>query len=350
MDSLHTYIAEAREQNIPDSTIKSTLLEQGWKAADISAALKQSAPHRPEAPKPPADQAQSSQPSVSPLFAALQHVFLWFFLASSIPGIFLANASIAGEFVPLNALASFLAAIAVTAPVYLVFYILYLRKALRAPFITAHKVWSIITICLSGIAALSAIVSLLVSIINEAPGWVLWSLALVALINASIILTYIGATFLRPSLRARPVLMIVGPSLLVGILAVISIWSLIGLGDVRHDELLRKDLVKSVTSIREYTEENAKLPNANDITLENNAISYAKTTTSTYELCTTFKRDAGSSSSAYNRSYTSSAERYTRSDASAYESQFRSEKGKQCFTLRASSLPGSSSRSSEYDY
>lgn len=338
MDSLHTYIAEAREQNIPDSTIKKTLVEQGWKAADVSVALKQSTPQKLEVPTPPRTQGQAPQPSVSPLFAALQHVFLWFFLASSIPGIFLATASIAGEFVPLNALASFLAAIAVTAPVYLVFYILYLRRALRVPFITAHKVWSIITICLSGVAALSAIVSLLVSIINEASGWVLWSLVLVALINVSIILTYIGATFLRPSLRARPVLMIAGPSLLVGILAVISIWSLAGLGDVRHDELLRKDLVKSVTLIREHTEENAKLPNTNDITIENEVISYKKTSPLTYELCTSFKRDAPSYTSRYNRSF-------AKSDARVYETQFHSKKGEQCFIFKASSLPGSSSGS-----
>lgn len=340
MSQLVEFVNSAREKGLDDETIRRASVDQGWADSEITIALagletpkpttgltqQQSEPIDPTSNAEPV----GARPSLGPLIAALHHILLWFFTISSSLAIAAAVSNIYGYATTAAAIASFLAVLVITLVVYLVFYVPYLKNTLKPPYQTANRPWSIITICLHGVAGMGAAIGLLVLLIND--GDITWitTWALILFMTIVVIATYAAATFINPTLKMRKWILLTAMPSLALLLIVLFGWSIAGFGDLKHDDQTRKNLVQTVSNIRGYAEATGALPADASSLLADKSFTYKKKTYVTYQLCADFKRVSLSSSKI---SYPSSTA--TIGDDYVHESDFSVEKpGNKCFDIR----------------
>jgi hypothetical protein len=262
--------------------------------------------------------------------AALHHIFLWFFTASSSLAIAAAVSCIYGYTTTAAAIATFLIVVVITLVVYLIFYMPYLKLTLKPPYLTANKTWSIITICLHGVASIGCAIALLTLIINK--GDVTWiaTLTLILSLCIAVIMTYSAATFMNPKTSIRKWLLLSAMPTIAVVLIAIFGWTIAGLGNLKHDEQIRKNLLQTVNNIRGYTEASGSLPSDASSLLADKSFKYTKETYVTYQLCADFK-----SASLFNTKTTNPSGSTTISDNSVFENSFSVESvGTKCFDIK----------------
>ena len=333
---LQEFITKAREQSLSDEEILAALVDNGWSETQAKLALKGLAVPTPEA-KEAAQPKQNEpniqkQPALSPLSAALHHIFLWFFTAASSLAIGAAVASAFNRPVSGQALAAFIAVVLVTLAVYGSFYMSYARRATRPPFVTANKVWSIITICIHGVGAMAAAITLIVMAIVGGSGIIAVTAALILALDLAVLVTYIAATFMKPESATRRTILKVVMQAVFAALLLLCDWSLVAYSGVRHDQDLREDLVATQKAVRDYTTEHDALPESGDDITITGDVTYERISGKTYNLCGVFKRSGTDYD--YGRDKT-----YTPSDNYITEYEFTaSGAGKQCFAFESSHL------------
>jgi hypothetical protein len=331
MPEIDSFVVEARKKGLSDDAIRSALEAQDWDKALIEPALLGLV-----VPKAPGDSSQethhSQGSSLSPLMAAMQHVLLWFFTASSTVTIASVVASLSGVNVSAQVLASMIAVTLITFTPYAALYLTFALKLKKAPDLVPGKVWSIITICLHSVAAMAAGITLVVTLIVSGDYNVWLSALLILVLDLIIVITYVFAAFggrLRAIRKTTIVLHLPVLLLLFGTLFIVS---LLQLGPARHDEQLRKDLAATATAVREFATEHKTLPTSGDGIVKSSGIRYSKQSATTYQLCATFQSSRRSNSSYY---YASTS----LTDAYPYESEFEvTGSGNHCFSILSSPL------------
>jgi hypothetical protein len=333
MAQINTFVHEAREKGLSDEAIRKALEAQGWDRPLIDTALLGL-----EVPKAPEDTSPShpmaaQQQSLSPLMAAMQHVLLWFFTASSTVTIASVVASLSGFNISAQVLASMIAVTLITFTPYAVIFLLYVVRLRRAPGLVPSKVWSIITICLHSVAAMAAGITLVVTLIVSGEYSIWLSALLILALDIIVVVTYVFAAFSLKLRRARKIAVLAHLPVLLLLFGTLFVMSLLQLGPARHDEQLRKDMASSATAIRDYTVAHKALPTSGSGVLKSSEIRYKKVSDTTYSLCATFQASPrrGSYYYGYGNSPTS--------DAYAYEAQFQAYgSGEHCFTLISTEL------------
>lgn len=329
MPETHSFVEEARKKGLSDDAIRDALRAKGWDAALIEPALLGL-----DVPTASIDQ-PSQHPtgaSLSPLMAAMQHVLLWFFVASSTVTIMGVVASLSGVNVSAQVLASMIAVTLITFTPYAVLYLIYAVKARRTPDLIPGKVWSIITVCLHSVAAMIAGITLVVTLINSGDYSVWVSALLVVILDLIVITTYVLAAFALKLRRVRKIAIIAHLPVLLLLFGTLFIMSLLQLGPARHDEQLRKDMAATATAVREFATEHKTLPAGGSTVVKGKDIRYEKKSDTTYQLCGTFQATRRNSSYYY-------ANTTSLSDAYPYESQFEAfGSGEHCFSITSSPL------------
>ncbi|HEU5122052.1 MAG TPA: hypothetical protein VFT59_04350, partial [Candidatus Saccharimonadales bacterium] len=137
MQEIKAFIDQARQKGLDDETIRKSLEVKGWDMASVNLALAGLEAPAPVAAKQsskaaaPTIESTADTPSLSHPMAALLHVILWFFTASSTVTIGGAIASLYGIDISAKALASMLAVTLITFIPYAVLYSIFLRKNSR---------------------------------------------------------------------------------------------------------------------------------------------------------------------------------------------------------------------------
>jgi hypothetical protein len=332
MTDLKAFIDKARKNGLNDEQIRKALVSQGWDEAMIDPTLM--GLEVPKVDKSPSN-THAKQPSLSPLMAALHHVFLWFFTVSSTVAIIGVVASLSGFDISSKALASMIAVTLVTFTPYAILYIIYLRQSRRTPGLIPGKVWSIITICLHSIAAMISAITLVVATIVSSEQNTLISAALVLLLDLIVVTTYGFAAFGSARLAVAKITTLIYLPVLFVLLGTLFTLSLVQLGPVRHDEQLRKDLVSTVEAVNAYARSNNSLPTSSSDVTSNPAITYEPITDATYKVCGTFKVDS-------KKATNNNLPTRPRSDRFVSTSQFDDvTSGNHCFEFSSETLSGS---------
>ena len=328
MAKIEAFIKSARAKGLDDNDIKEALIEQGWKKGEIVTALSGVA-----VPKPESTGKGSDPHTIHPLFAALQHVLLWFFIASSSISIAAVVSSITGSNVNPQALASLIAVTAITFTPYAVFYIFYLNKLRKDPRVIPGNIWSIITVCLHSLGTLAAAIVLVVALITNGESSTIISSAIMLTLYGIVVATYSFAAFAHPGKLRRAILYISLPILAL-IMGTLFTLSMMRIGPSLEDQNTRKDMVSSMQSIAEFIAKENRIPEDNEgqDLLTSQDITYKKQTVISYELCATF--NAGNTSSdLFEAPY------FSLIDAYPHESQFATNKaGEACFSVESSYL------------
>jgi hypothetical protein len=344
MADIKTFVQDARNKGLTDDQIRSALLAQKWDIAIIDLALiGLEVPAADDSSSPtPVAPTKAQQPSLGHLMAALQHVLLWFFTGASSIAIAGVVTSLLGSYVSSETLASMIAVTLITFTPYAIFFLLFLGKARRTPGLIPGKVWSIITICLHSVGAMAAAITLVITVIVSGQLNVLVSAALILTLYLIIVITYGVAAFGPIRFRRlRQIVTIAHLPLLAVLFGSLFIMSLLQLGPAKHDEEVRKELTQIAQNVYTYAESHNSLPENNSDVVKSSQVTYARKSTTTYELCATFKIN----NRAYANTYESSSK--TIRDDYVYESQFYAPRtGQYCFTLTSSPLD----KSSNWDY
>lgn len=320
MSEIETFIQQAREKNLEDDAIRKSLTAKGWDKAEVEIALAGlTVPTPSTVPSPPVS---SVHPSLSPLMAAIHHVILWFFTGSSAIAIGGTVASLYGFRVSSTALASMIAVTLITFIPYAILFGVLVGKNFKTVTVP-NKIWSIITICIHSIGAMIAAIVAVVNVITGGEHVYLVSALLILTLDVLVIAAYSYAAFARPNALRKTVMLLYLP-LLIAMFGTLFIMASLKLGPVQHDDLLRKDLTTTVNAIAENTKKNGRLPdNLNSIT-SNPAISYEKTSQTTYKVCGEFQTTERSDDTYYYMT--------ERTDSYVSESVFYSTSGgKECF-------------------
>ncbi len=339
MQEIDTFIKEAKEKGLDDATIRKALETNGWDTAQIDLALSGIVVPKPQdgtnsAPNTPVTTPHTTHPSLSPLMAALHHVILWFFTASSAVAIGGTVASLYGWQVSTNALASMIAVTLITFIPYAVLFFTFLVKTRKTPSLIPGKVWSIITICLHSVGVMIAAIVAVINIVTGGEQVYLVGAALILLLDLIIVTTYSLAAFGFGKLAGlRKVIISLHLILLVAMFGILFSLSLLKLGPAQHDETLRKDMSEVVYKIAQKTKQQNKLPSSITDINSNPSITYKTTGDKTYQLCSDFQ--TSNMSLAHSREYYSNAT----TDAYSDESQFyTSASGNQCFDFTSDYL------------
>jgi hypothetical protein len=336
MSEINTFVHQARDKGLSDEAIRKALEAEGWAMPLIDTALLDI-----EVPKPSSEVAPASQPShtsLSPLMAAMQHVLLWFFVASSTVTIASVVASLSGYNVSERVLASMIAVTLITFTPYAVLFLIYTLRLRKTPDLIPGKVWSIITICLHSVAAMAAGITLVVTLIVSGEFSVWLSALLILILDLIVLVTYVFAAFAGKKLQmVRKITVTAHLPILLVLFGTLFIMSLLQLGPAKHDEQLRKDLVSTAVAVREYATQHNTLPASNDTSVvKGSDIRYTKKTESTYELCADFQANVQRTNS---YSYYYRDNQMTLSDDYPSEYQFEGYGGgEHCFTLQSSPL------------
>lgn len=324
MTEIETFIKQAREKGLDDDAIRKGLEAQGWdKAAIDIALLGLTIPSPPTTGLAPSPTPANEQQSLSPLMAAIHHVILWFFTGSSAVAIGGTVASLYGFRVSSTALASMIAVTLITFIPYALLFGILLAKNFKVPTVP-NKTWSIITICIHSVGAMIAAIVAVINGITGSEHVYLVSALLIFALDIIIITTYAHAAFVRPGTLRKSVMLIHLP-LLIAMFGTLFVLASFKLGPVQHDDALRKDMTATVKAIAADTKKNNKLPESIDTITSNKAISYEKTSRTSYKLCGEFQTtQTGNSNSSYSvRDQT---------DDYVYDGIFyRDGSGRQCF-------------------
>lgn len=330
MPEIQPFVEEARKKGLSDDAIREALRAKGWDGALIEPAIL--GLDVPAAPAGQPSQRLAPAKSLSPLMAALQHVLLWFFVASSTVTIASVVASLSGVNVSAQVLASMIAVTIITFTPYAVLYLIYAVKLRRMPELIPGKIWSIITICLHSVAAMIAGITLTVTLITSGDYSVWLSALLIAVLDLIVVATYVLAAFELKLQKTRKIAVIAHLPVLLLLFGTLFIMSLMQLGPARHDEQLRKDLADTAMAVHNFATDHHALPTDGSAVVKGKDIRYTKKTDTTYELCGTFQAARRSSPYYY-------ANDRTFSDDYTYESQFEvSGSGEHCFTITSSPL------------
>jgi hypothetical protein len=338
MADIKTFITEARTKGLSDEQIRQALTAQGWDASVVEVGLNGlEVPVADNASESVSKQVPSpdQRPSLHPLMAALHHVLLWFFTASSTVTIASVVASLAGVTISPTALSTMIAITVITFTPYAIFFILYLVQSRRKPGLIPGKVWSIITICLHSIGAMIAAITLVVSLINSGEWTVMLSALLILGLDLLVVLAYSFAAFTPMKLALpRKIVTLSYLPLLFILFGILFIMSVLQLGPARHDEQVRKDLTATAQKVVTYARDKNELPKNGSDVIVGKDIRYTYKTKTTYELCGTFEVSSKKSSP-----YTTYGSSRQISDDYVYETEFEATTpGEQCFTLTSSSL------------
>ena len=321
MSALQEFIDNARKKDFSEDEIKQRLLENGWDKDEVSAALSGSmqpnklgdlevprpdVANKDDQPPAPSKQQSSDKPSkasIHPLHAAILHVLLWFFIVSSSISIWSVFSVFFNEGYSdegsLDTLSKMIAVVLVTFIPYAIFYYLYVKKLRTNPALVPSTVWSIITICFHSIAAMIAAITIVIQIVSGDSLVVLFSAALVFLIDAIVITTFAYAAFVNPTNRMRKTVIIFSPLVLTLIMALLFIFSLLNLPNIKADVEMRKSMANGAIQVRNYTMRNQSLP-ANSAQIElDKGITYTKESDSQYEICGTFNQRPSDAPSRY---------------------------------------------------
>ena len=328
MATIDTFIKDARKKGLSDETIRNALIEQHWNKNEIE--LKLAGLTVPAATTLTEPKKADGHISLSPLMSALHHILLWFFTGSSTVTIIGVIASLFGESVSTEALASMIAVTLVTFIPYAILFIIYLIKARKTPGLMPGKVWSIITICLHSIGAMIAAIVFVINIIT-ASETVVVSSGLVFTLDIIVVTTYLFAAFSAPSIAPlRRIVTTAYIPLLFVLFSLLFGASALQLGPAQHDEKIRTALVSSVRAVADYTQANDKLPTSGSQTSIDANVKYEKINDKTYRVCATFEAGKNPRSSYY---YANDQE-----DSYVSEYMFETGAGNQCFTFKSSHL------------
>ena len=334
MADIKTFITEARGKGLNDEQIRQALKAQGWDAAVIEVGLTglevPTVENASVAASPTSD-----RPSLHPLMAALHHVLLWFFTASSTVTIVSVVASLMGVSVSTTALSTMIAITAITFTPYAIFFLVYLLQSRKKPGLIPGKIWSIITICLHSIGAMIAAITLVVTAINSGELTIGVSALLILGLDLLVVFTYSVAAFVPVKLTLlRKIVTIAYLPLLLVLFGILFMMSVLQLGPAQHDEQLRKDLAATAQKVVEYTRDKNELPKDGSQIVVGKDVRYVYKTKTTYDLCGTFKiANKHSSSDSYYSSPRSLSDTYV------YDSQFSANTaGEHCFTITSSLL------------
>lgn len=332
MNEIETFIQQAREKGLDEATIRSGLEAKSWDKAQINLALSGLEVPTPITAKSP-QHTSDSHPSLSPLMAALHHVILWFFTVSSAVAIGGTVASLYGTNVSSTTLASMIAVTLTTFIPYTILFSIFLVKSHKQPLLVPSKVWSIITICLHSIGAMIAAIVVVVNSITGGQPMYLVSAALILLLDLIVVFTYCFAAFgFGPLAKLRRVAITLYLPILIIMFGILFGLSLLRLGPARSDEILRKDLTETTKKIATQTEKDNKLPDSISNLTSNPAISYAKISTKTYQLCGTFQLANASDYPSY---YGGSSNTDSYVDESMF---YANQPGKNCFDFTSDHL------------
>lgn len=338
MADIRTFITEARTKGLSDEQIREALKAQGWDPAVIEVGLSGlEVPVASTVSQPSGGQvaAADQRPSLHSLMAALHHVLLWFFTASSTVTIVSVVASLMGVTISSTALSTMIAITVITFTPYAIFFILYLLQARRKPGLVPGKVWSIITICLHSIGAMIAAITLVVSVINSGEQTVMLSALLILCLDLLVVVTYSFAAFTPVKLALpRKIITLAYLPLLFVLFGILFIMSVLQLGPARHDLQLREDMAATVRKVVTYTHDHNQLPKDGGDVVVGKDVRYSYKTKTTYDVCGTFQVSSSRNSSRVDYGSTEPL-----SDDYVYEDMFEAgAKGERCFTLTSSRL------------
>jgi hypothetical protein len=310
VDGVQQFIADARAKGMDDAHIRELLLGNGWVAGQIDAALgglnvppppaavaPAPAPSLGVAPASPTPATPAGRPSISALEAALQHVLLWLFTATSSVMIGIVSATLFGSGDGSSeSLLTYVVMETVTFLPFLGLFYYYLRQQKKQPDLTTGRVWSIITIVLHSIGALGAIIALILILVLVRDGDTAAGLAAstaIAVMNILVVAAYVLANFTKThNTRFHRRALVAFPIALAVLVASFGVLALVRVGPLRADDQTRQNLVSSAESVRSYTKSNDRLPaTAAQVPKLAEGVSYKKLTSSTYELCATFNND-----------------------------------------------------------
>ncbi len=322
-DELSAYIRSAREHELSDDVIIRLLLASGWNPSDISRHLinvpvPNPAPPAAEAPALAAVPAQAAfaapaqaafaapaqaasaapappaaRPALIPLIAALHHVFLWFFVGSASYSVAVVIELLFSYDPYPRSITSTIAVTGVTLVVYLSFFIPYWFKTRKPPFVSAHRVWSTITICLFGVAAMVAAIVFIVSVLDSESTVTIVTTLTLFIIYICIVITYLAATFIPVTRRRlRTVLLSSGVPVAATILGVFFIVSVVNLGPISRDWETRDNIVELTEDVSSYAEDTGMLPGSAAVLDIPEGLTYTKKSALVYEICAVYERNA----------------------------------------------------------
>lgn len=344
MEKLTAFVTQAREKGLSDESIRKNLELEGWEKEKIDTALIGLEVPKPDTPteapltKPvAADNKPASPFSLSPLMAALHHIILWFFVGSSTVTICGTVASLYGVSVSSNVLASMIAVTLITFIPYAILFGIFLGKMRKNPLLIPGKIWSIITICIHSVGAMTAAIVLVINLILGGSEVFIISSALVLALDALVVIAYLFAAFgVHRALKLRKVIISLYLPFLVLMFGILFVMSFLKLGPAKHDEDLKKDLSAVTSKIRTETRNNNKLPDSIDSLTSNKSIRYEKTGTKTYKLCAIFQTSKSEYTSTTSYYHSEGTDQETRSDVYANDSQFYvSRSGENCFNFKS---------------
>ena len=330
---LYEFVQQAKDRRIDADTIRRSLARRGWSDEEIDDALlgELTVPLAPGKNASTTTERPLAGHSTSPLFSALHHVLLWFFVGAASFAIVSAVSSLFFEYVSEEALALFIAVSLITFVPYAVVFFLYLKAKRKDPPLAPGRVWSIITICLASIGLMASAITAVVSLIIGSEPAIIVSALCLMLVYGCVIVMYSAAAFLLGTrLKLRAVLLVAPLGLITLLLVGIFVPSLLQLGPAKNDDKLREELVQTVQNIREITEREQALPQNADAQLANPAITYKKLSLSTYEHCAPFGLKASDDT------YRTQG---PLNDSNVSEYEFQGTVTDKCFTIETSALP-----------
>lgn len=307
---VESYVKHLRDHyNASDDTIIEKLVDAGWSEEDAKRLTTTSS--LPDAPSPDKmHQHQHNQVmhgndsktsgTLSSLSQAMQHILLWVFTVSSSITISVVAATLFGDQSSTDSLSIFVAVGLVTFTPFAFVFWDYIKRFRKDKSVVTGRVWSIITIVLHSIAAISSGITLLSNLIMGPTTSVVVAATTICILNISVVFVYYNATFGSAKSKVRKIAVYAFIPVAVMVMSVYGIMALVRLGPLRADEETHERLTKTVEAIRNYrTENNSKLPSSlsslKDI--DTKGITYKKKTETAYMLCAYFNVK----SSYYNR-------------------------------------------------
>jgi hypothetical protein len=359
MEKLSAFVTQAREKGLSDESIRKNLELEGWEKEKIDTALVGIDVPKPDAPanisthQAASPEAAPNQPfSLSPLMAALHHIILWFFVGSSTVTICGTVASLYGVNVSSNVLASMIAVTLITFVPYAVLFGIFLGKTRKNPLLVPGKIWSIITICLHSVGAMTAAIVLAINLILGGSQVFIISSALIFALDLLVVIAYLFAAFgIHRALKLRMVVISIYLPLLIIMFGILFTMSLMKLGPAKHDEDLRKDLGAVTAKIRTETRNNNKLPDSINGFTSNTAIRYEKTDAKAYKLCASFQTSDSNQTTSTSYYYSSGTAQENMSDAYVDDYSFyTSRTGENCFSFTSDYLTQKEQGQNPQDY
>lgn len=336
-DPLQKFISEARAKNLDDKQIADLLYAHNWPKQQVETALL--GLQVPTAPEVTESNTTEFGRTISSLEAALQHILLWVFTATSTIMFGVVSATLfGGEDAPHDILTTYFVIEFFTFLPFAIMFAHYIREFRKHTDLKTGKIWSTITIVLHSIGLVTALITFTLAILlidnhDDKTATAIGSAALI-LINAFVVAAYVTINYTKNFTdKLRNTFIVAFPFTLLIVTLVFGLYGLAQFAPIKQDQKTRKDLHKVTTMVREYTKKNKALPANLEVSGVKVAtdISYEPVTLSRYKLCTDLVTDTTES-----YSYTDDDTIY---DSYVDDSYFMGvKKGHQCFVVQAEVL------------